>query len=103
MNEIKKQILPPIFELLSNQYGDVKNAKSTLLTMDQYLSSSGRTVAQMTPDEREQYQQQIDRRDAAGGVVADILGTLEKFCQSMPLDWMLKVEGGIDFVAAFLH
>ena len=103
MNEIKKQILPPIFELLSNQYGDVKNAKSTLLAMDQYLSSSGRTVAQMTPDEREQYQQQIDRRDAAGGVVADILGTLEKFCQSMPLDWMLKVEDGIDFVAALLH
>ena len=102
-NEMSSQILPPLFELLSKQYGDVNDAKGTLQAMYQYLASNGRTVAHMTTDERGQYQQQIDRRDAAGGMVADLLGTLEKFCQSMPLDWMIKVENGIDFVAALLH
>lgn len=103
LNETSKQILPPLFELLSKQYGDVNSAKGTLQSMHQFLASSGRTVAQMAPDERAQYQHQLDRRDAAGGIVADVLGTLEKFCQSMPLDWMLQVENGIDFVAALLH
>ena len=100
---MSSQILPPLFELLSKQYGDVNDAKHMLQAMHQYLATNGRTVAQMTYDERGQYQQQIDRRDAAGGMVVDVLGTLEKFCQSMPLDWMIKVENGIDFVAAMLH
>mmetsp|Transcript_24815 Transcript_24815/g.52881 ORF Transcript_24815/g.52881 Transcript_24815/m.52881 type:complete len:1461 (+) Transcript_24815:208-4590(+) len=103
MNEMSKLILPPLFELLSKQYGDVSNANSTLSAMNQYLASNGRTVAQMTSDEREQYEQQINIRDSAGGMVANVLGTLEKFCQSMPLDWMFKVENGIDFVTALLH
>jgi len=103
MNEMSQQLLPPLFELLSKQYGDVNNAKSTLLSMNQYLASNGRIVAQLSPDEQAQYQQQMDRRDAAGGIVADVLGTLEKFCQSMPLDWMFKVENGVDFVAALLY
>ena len=103
MNEMSKLILHPLFELLSKQYGDVNNAKSTLLAMNQYLASNGRTVAQMAPDERAEYQQQTDRRDAAGGIVADVLGTLENFCQSMPLDWMFNIENGVDFIAALLH
>mmetsp|Transcript_6441 Transcript_6441/g.14539 ORF Transcript_6441/g.14539 Transcript_6441/m.14539 type:complete len:1077 (-) Transcript_6441:1834-5064(-) len=103
LNEMSTRLLPLLFELLSKQYGDVNNAKSTLQAMHQYVASNGRTMAQMTPDERAQYQQELDRRDAAGGIVADVLGTLEKFCQSMPLDWMLKVENGNDFVAALLH
>jgi len=103
MNEMSNLILPPLFELLSKQYGDVNSAKNTLKAMNQYLASSGRTIAQMSSDEHVQYEQQIDIRDTAGGIVADILGTLEKFCQSMPLDWMFNVEHGIDFVAALLH
>ena len=103
MNEVSSQILPRFFDLLSTQYGNVNSAKSALTSMHQYLASSGRTVAQMTPEDRPQYEQQISRRDTAGGIVADLLGTLEKFCQSMPLDWMLKVENGNDFVAALLH
>ena len=100
---MQKQILPPLFELISREYGVVSNAKSTLQSMNQYLASSGRTISQMAPEEQAQYKQQIDTRDAAAGIVADVLGTIEKFCQSMPLDWMLKVENGIDFVAALLH
>ncbi|KAL7549693.1 hypothetical protein ACHAWF_012957 [Thalassiosira exigua] len=103
LNEMSKQILPPLFELLSKQFSDVKSAKSTLLAMHQYLASNGRSEAQMTPDERAQFQQQKDKRDAAGGVVADILGTIEKFCQSMPLDWMFVVDNGVDIVSALLY
>jgi len=102
-NEVSTQILTPLFDLLSKQYGDVKDAKGMLTTMNQYLVSNGRAVENMTTDERGQYQFQLDRRVAAAGLVADVLRTLEKFCQSMPLDWMLKVENGIDFVAALLH
>jgi hypothetical protein len=102
-NEVTNQLLPPLFELLSKQYGDLNQAKSTLTQMNQYLASSGRTTAQMTPEEKAQYQIQLDKRDAAGAILADELGTLEKFCQSMPLDWMFKVENGVDFVAALLH
>jgi hypothetical protein len=94
-NEVTNQILPPLFELLSKQYGDLHNAKNTLTQMNQYLASSGRTTAQMTPEEKAQYQIQLDKRDAAGAILADELGTLEKFCQSMPLDWMFKVENGV--------
>jgi len=103
LNEMSTQILPSLFELLSKQFGDVGTAKTTLQAMHQYLASNGRSVAQLTPDEQAHYKEKIDRRDAAGGIVADVLGTLEKFCQSMPLDWMFKVENGIDFVAALLH
>eukprot|EP00970_Alexandrium_tamarense_P003318 scaffold529_cov196-Alexandrium_tamarense.AAC.14 len=103
LNEMSNLVLTPLFELLSKQYGDVNNAKSTLQGMNAYLASNGRTTAQMTPEERAQYQQQLDRRDAAGCLVADALGTLEKFCQSMPLDWMFNVKNGNDFVAALLH
>jgi len=102
-NEVIHQILPLLFELLSKQYGDLNNAKNTLTQMNQYLASSGRTTAQMSPEERAQYQIQLDKRDAAGAILADELGTIEKFCQSMPLDWMFKVENGVDFVAALLH
>jgi len=70
--------------------------------MNAYLSSSNRTISQMTPEESSQYKQQVNIRDASGGIVADVLITLEKFCQSMPLDWMLKVDNGIDFVSALL-
>ena len=104
MNEVSGFILIPLFELLSKQYGHVNNSKSTLLAMNQYLASNGRSVAQMTPDERVHYQQEIDRRDAAGGGVVDVLGTLEKICQSLPLDWVFNntaVEN--DFIAALLH
>jgi hypothetical protein len=103
LNEMSNLVLTPLFELLSKQYGDVNNAKSTLQGMNAYLASNGRTTAQMTPEERAQYQQQLDRRDAAGCLVADALGTLEKFCQSMPLDWIFNVKNGNDFVAALLH
>ena len=101
-NETSTQLLPPLYTLISTEYGTLTQAKSTLSSMNAYLSSSNRTISQMTPEESLQYKQQLNIRDASGGIVADVLITLEKFCQSMPLDWMLKVDNGIDFVSALL-
>jgi hypothetical protein len=71
--------------------------------MNAYLASQNRNTSQMNNEERMQYQQQVNIRDRAAGIVADALVTLEKFCQSMPLDWMFIVKDGIDFVSALLH
>lgn len=71
--------------------------------MNAYLISQSRSTAQMTADERSQYQRQVEVRDRSAASVADALVTLEKFCQSMPLDWMFTVQNGIDFVSALLH
>ena len=110
---MSNHLLPPLFELLSTQYSQVNTAKTTLHGMNTYLASNGRNPSQMTPEERQQYQQQLEKRTMAGNIVADVLFTLEKFCQSMPLDWMFNTNAnnqqqqqqqqGIDFIAALLH
>jgi hypothetical protein len=102
-NETSSQILQPIFSLLSNLYSSILQSKSTLQQMDAYLASQNRSTAQMNNEERMQYHQQVTARDRAAGTVADALVTLEKFCQSMPLDWMFTIRDGIDFVSALLH
>ena len=102
-NETSSQILQPLFSLLSNQYGSILQSKSTLQQMNAYLASQNRTTAQMNNEERMQYQQQVNSRDQAASTVADALITLEKFCQSMPLDWMFVVKDGMDFVSALQH
>jgi len=106
LNEVSSQFLPLIFALLSEEYGIVNSAKTTLRDMEAYLASAGRTVAQMTPDERTLYDAQVARREGAGRLVADSLRTIEKFCSAMPLDWILTgsaANGGSDFVAALFH
>ena len=106
LNEVANQFLPLIFALLSEEYGIVNSAKTTLRDMEAYLASAGRTAPQMTPDERALYDAQLARRDGAGRLVADSLRTIEKFCAAMPLDWILTgsaANGGSDFVAALFH
>ena len=106
LNEVASQFLPLIFALLSEEYGIVNSAKTTLRDMEAYLASAGRTVPQMTPDERAMYDAQLARREGAGRLVADSLRTIEKFCSAMPLDWILTgsaANGGSDFVAALFH
>lgn len=102
LNEVKSQFLPLFFELLSSQYSIVNSTKANLNEMYNYLLSSGRTIYQMSPEEKPMYEQQVMRKETAGRIVADCLGTLEKFCQSMPTEWIMSTDHG-DFVAAMLH
>ena len=60
----------------------------------------------MSTEEKAMYSTQVDRRDKAARLVADCLRTIEKFCQAMPLEWMLganSATGGMDFAGALLH
>mmetsp|Transcript_23382 Transcript_23382/g.34894 ORF Transcript_23382/g.34894 Transcript_23382/m.34894 type:complete len:1349 (-) Transcript_23382:172-4218(-) len=117
LNEISPQILPLLFALLSSQYGIVANANNTLQEMQAYLTNNNRSTDQMTSQEQVLYDAQCTTRDKAAGLCAAILTTCEKFCQSLPLEWMLgtfssnpdstnpspDVENKTDFVSAMLH
>jgi Importin beta-related nuclear transport receptor len=103
LNEVNGQFLPLIFELISFQYSLVNNAKGTITEMCNYLVSTSRTVYQMTPQEKPMFEEQVLKRDNAGKIVADCLSTLEKFCQSMPIEWMLSNLHNCDFISALLH
>jgi hypothetical protein len=101
LNEVSSQILPLLFGVLE-QYSVLTQCKSTLQNMKAYLQSQGRTVGQMTPDEATAYQAQVQLKNNSSQVITDCLSTLERFCSSMPLDWMLGQQQH-DFASAFLH
>mmetsp|Transcript_24924 Transcript_24924/g.38091 ORF Transcript_24924/g.38091 Transcript_24924/m.38091 type:complete len:1527 (-) Transcript_24924:34-4614(-) len=116
LNEVSDHFLKLIFELLGSQYAIVNAAKLALKEMHTYLIGCGRTVHQMTEQEKLMYTEQVKRRNHAGRIVGDCLGTIEKFCQSMPMDWILGGIGsgsggttndsssnGHDFVGALFH
>jgi signal transduction histidine kinase len=54
----------------------------------------------MTAEEATMYQQEVERKEKSARLISECLVTLERFCYSMPLDWLL---GKHEFVAAFLH
>ncbi len=104
LNEVNGHFLPLLFELLSTQYVNINAAKASLNDMANYLVNNNRTVGQMTMEEKPLWEQQTVRRDNAGRIVADCLRTIEKFCNSMPTDWILgSADTNHDFVAALLH
>jgi exportin-5 len=103
LNEVHSHLLPPMFHLLSNQYAILTNAQQTLTQMHQYLHANQLTVSQLGPSESEMYSVQHMAQTQAGKILHDILLTLEKFCQSMPTDWILRPANDCDFVSALLH
>jgi hypothetical protein len=54
----------------------------------------------MTAEEATMYKQELERKEKSSRLISECLVTLERFCFSMPLDWILGKE---EFVAAFLH
>ncbi len=118
LNEVNHQFVPLIFELLSSQYSNLSAAKNNLLEMCKYLTTNGRTLASMTPPEKQMYDNEVRKMDIAAKIVSDCLATIEKFCQSMPTHWMLPSvndpqksstggengdQSNCDFLAALLH
>jgi hypothetical protein len=47
------------------------------------------------------YKIELERKENSGRLISECLATLERFCYSMPLDWIMRKQQ--DFVAAFLH
>lgn len=100
MNEVSSQFLPLHFAVLEH-YSVLIQSKSTLHNMRTYLLSNGRTIDQMTPEESTMYKNEMERKENAGRLISECLITLQRFCYSLPLDWMMGKQQ--DFVAAFLH
>ena len=69
--------------------------------MRTYLLQNQQTIQNMTAEQSSQYQQEDTRAKSVAIVIVDTLTTLEKFCRSMPLDWILNPQR--DFSAAFVH
>jgi len=108
LNEVNHQFIPLLYDLLSTQYSTLCDAKNTLLEMQKYLVANSRTIRQMTIEEKSMYDTQVKIKTNAGRIIADCLRTIEKFCQSMPCDWMLpntssSPSANSDFLSALLH
>jgi hypothetical protein len=79
----------------------IAQSKASLHQMRGYLLQNQQTLATMTHEQSTAYQVETDKLNETGMLVADTLATLEKFCRSMPLDWIIAPQQ--DFSAAFLH
>jgi hypothetical protein len=100
LNEVSNQFLPLLFRSLE-QISILTNARSSIHQMRGYLLQNSQTLATMTPEQGAAYQQEESRIRGVAMVIVDTLATLEKFCRSMPLDWILNSQH--DFSAAFFH
>lgn len=69
--------------------------------MRTYLVQNQQTLSTMTPDQANAYRGEETKAKGIALAIVDTLSTLEKFCRSMPLDWMLNPPN--DFSAAFIH
>jgi len=101
LNEVSDTFLPLFFHLLEHYYPLLQQSKATLYEMHQYLVSTGRKTSAMTPDEAAMYRNQVWRRNEYATLLSDTLGTLEKFCATMPVGWMTGEK--VDFIAAMMH
>ena len=66
-----------------------------------YLLQHNQTLNSMTPEQQIAYQQEEEKFKSVSIVIVDTLKTVEKFCRSMPLDWILNPQR--DFSAACFH
>lgn len=106
LNEISSTFLPLFYQLLQVHYPALQQSKASLHTMHSYLLSENRSTRTMSAPEAAAYETAQRRRQDGALLLADTLATLEKFCSTLPVAWMLGGEGAptqCDFVAAFLH
>lgn len=99
LNEVSSQFVPLLFAVLQH-ISVLIQTKNTLHNMRTFLISNGRTISQMTAEEANMYKAELKRKESSERLISECLITLERFCYSMPLDWLLGKE---EFVAAFLY
>ncbi|KAL3929587.1 MAG: hypothetical protein SGBAC_012141 [Bacillariaceae sp.] len=100
LNEMSQNFLPLLFHLLE-EVTILSQGKTNLHQMRQYLLQQNQTIASMSPEQSAQYQQEEQKVRAVAVAIVDTLATLEEFCRSMPLDWILSPQH--DFGAACFH
>lgn len=99
LNEVSSQFVPLLFAILEH-VAVLVQSKNIVHNMRTFLISNGRTLAQMTAEEGTMYRKEIERKEKSARLISECLVTLERFCFTMPLEWMLGKE---EFVVAFLH
>lgn len=105
LNEVSEAFLPHLFQLLEH-YPILQQAKASIFSMHKYLLQNGRKTSLMTPEEDSMYQIKLREREGASTLISDTLVTLEKFCASMPVKWILGSSDQQlphDFCAAMMH
>jgi len=100
LNEVSSRFLPLLFRLLEH-VAVISQSKASLHQMRQYLLSQQQTVNSMSAEQAAAYRAESERLSETSQLVADTLSTFEKFCRSMPMDWIISPQQ--DVSAAFLH
>jgi hypothetical protein len=122
LNEISNTFLPLFFHSLEQNYPLLQQYKNEIYNMHLFLLSENRSVYTMSEMEQTIYNTTQQKRQDMGQIISDTLITLEKFCTTLPVSWMLgnshsdevttattattsngNQNHNCDFVAAFLH
>ena len=99
LNEVSSQFLPKLYRLLEH-VAVISQTKASLHQMRSYLVQNQQTLGTMTAEQAAAYKAEKEKLDQTSTIVADTLITFGKFCQSMPLEWIISPQQ--DMLAAFL-
>lgn len=100
LNEVSTHFLPLLFQLLEH-YPLLQQANEKLYAMHAFLVGQNRTINSMVADEALVYKEVLSQAEDIAQMIADTLVTLQKFCYSMPISWI--VGGKADFTLPLLH
>ena len=100
LNEVSDQFLPLLFHSLES-ITVLSQAKASIHSMRLYLLQHSQTISTMTTDQRQAYHAEETKIKGVSLIIADTLRCLEKFCKSMPLEWIMNPQH--DFIAACFH
>jgi hypothetical protein len=100
LNEVSEQFLPLLFRSLE-QISILTQARTALHQMRTYLITNQQRLSTMTPDQVAAYQVEEAKVKATSLIIADTLQCLEKFCRSMPLEWIMNPQH--DFCTALFY
>jgi Exportin-5 family len=124
LNEIAHtSFLPLFYNALQYNYPLLQQYKNEIHKMHLFLLSERRTVQSMTSSESHTYTTTQQSMNDIGQSISDTLITLEKFCTTLPVSWMLSGDvttdpqqqqyqttngnnnpnNSCDFVRAYLH
>lgn len=93
LNEISSTFLPLLFQVLHQNFATLQQSKAALHNMHLFLLSENRTIHSMTPPEATAYQKESQQRQDLALLLSDALRTLEQFCSTLPVAWMLGSGG----------
>ena len=128
LNEIAfTSFLPLFYNTLQRNYKLLTQYRNEIYNMHLFLLSEHRSIRTITPNELFSYQMKQQQLHDIGQSISDTLVTLERFCTTLPVSWMLgngptassgptddtivlgsnsnetNPPSGCDFVSAFLH